>query len=308
MPKSDMTIAGWSINYAYPVLGRKEWIDLLRSRLEEAAKAGCRLMVLPEYTSDHWLHWRKTKKSSPATTMKWIAEEGAVLLDSIAALSRETGIGIVAGSMPHDDGAGRYFNRAWILLPDEKGKIRRLHHDKLVQTPVERENGAWPIRRGRSLTLVEWQGIKIAILICLDVEMPSFIAALQDEEIDLLVIPSMTSGLSGYRRVFDCAKAAAIALFSTVLVVGGIGSLAPGMEGNCAGAAFYIPCEKKLGSKGVLKSIGPLKSTRGKGPLTIARIPVSKIRALREAGPEAWPGPITATSLGAVKRWKVAFA
>jgi predicted amidohydrolase len=175
--------------------------------------------------------------------------------------------------------------------------VRRAFHDKLVATPPELPDGDWPIACGAALTLIEWMGLKLAFLICLDVELPAIAAKLEGEAIDLLIVPSMTGALSGYHRVFDCAKARAIELFASVAVVGGIGEMAWNLGPNCAGASVFVPCETELGSTGRLASVGPLAQIDGPGPLMMADVPVGAVRRLRAAGPEAWPGPFPAHAI-----------
>jgi len=216
----------------------------------------------------------------------------------------QTGVGLIAGTMPHRVGSHGTSNRSWILLPDGKGEVTRAYHDKLVPTPSERTHGEWPIVPGKSLTLIEWRGLKLAVLICLDVEVPAVIARLQEEAIDLLIIPSQTELKSGYHRVFDCAKACAIEMFTSVAVMGGIGTFPGGKGGNCSGAAAYVPCEAALGTIGSIASIGPFDHTEGLGPLLFVDIPVATIRELRRNGPEAWPGPFSGKDM-TWSRWKV---
>src|SRR3546814_10116506 len=70
--------------------------------------------------------------------------------------------------MPWDTGAG-FANRAWLLLPDG----RAIAQDKLCLTPGEQDAASWDLVPGDTLQVVEWEGLKVVILICLDVEMPA---------------------------------------------------------------------------------------------------------------------------------------
>ena len=295
-PIDDLKIGLWSVNFAHRVAGPEAWVELVGARMEEVRAAAGQLLVLPEYVSGHWLHWAQRQQSGIGF-MQWMADQGQAILPRLEALVRKTGIGLVAGSMPHRLGVAATLNRCWILLPDGKGGIRRGAHDKLVATPPERPDGDWPIACGRTLSIVEWRGLRFAFLICLDVEMPAIAARLGDEAIDVIIVPSMTGALSGYHRVFDCAKARAIELFTSVAVVGGIGTLPWDMGANCAGGAVFVPCEQELGSTGRIASVGPLDAAEGPGPLLLATIPVGQIRRLRAEGPEAWPGPFTADGI-----------
>jgi hypothetical protein len=65
-----------------------------------------------------------------------------------------------------------------------------------------------------------------------------------------------------------------------------------------SGVAAYIPCETSLGSSGIAAELPPAEACEGPGPLLIARdLPVGRIRALRRADAEAWPGAWSADHL-----------
>ena len=87
---------------------------------------------------------------------------------------------------------------------------------------------------------------------------------------------------------------------TTVGVVGCIGTAGhPNARPSVGGAAAYLPCEESLGSAGVAAEILPAAAADGPGPLLIARgLPVERVRALRVAGAEAWPGVWSAEHVG----------
>jgi predicted amidohydrolase len=267
---ADFKLALWAANLEHPVHDRAAWLALVEAQILEAKRQGARLLVMPEYVSGHWLHWAPSatagKPMAGASLMNWMAAEGAALLPALELLATRHRMGLIAGTMPVAAAAGRdlgNLNRAWILLPENDGSLRRLHHDKLVPTPAERANGDWPIRLGARVVPFDFLGARLAVLICLDVEMPAVAAKLQDQALDLLIVPSMTGQLSGYHRVFDCAKARAVELFAAVAVVGAIGALAQGQGGNCSGAALFLPCEMHLGATGRAAEIPPQSSCDG---------------------------------------------
>lgn len=294
-------IALWALNMQHPVGDRAAWLALLEQQMLAAKGQGAQLLVLPEYTSAHWLHWAPQGGTPLAghALMDWMAAEGRALLPEIELLVMRHGIGLVAGSMPSAAAPGRdlgNLNRAWILLPQADGSITRLHHDKLVPTPAERADGDWPIRLGSRVVPFEFLGARMAVLICLDVEMPAVAAKLQDQKLDLLIVPSMTAQLSGYHRVFDCAKARAVELFTAVAAVGAVGEMAQGQGGNCSGAALFLPCEMHLGATGRAAEIAPQSAVEGPGPMLVAEVPVAALRRARRHA-EAWPGPFDATEI-----------
>lgn len=294
-----LKIALWAVNLQHEVADRAAWLALLEAQMLEAKRQGAQLLVMPEYVSAQWLHWAEQPMSG-APLMNWMAAEGAALLPEIELLVTRHGIGLIAGSMPVLAAADRTdlgtLNRAWILLPQEDGTLRRLHHDKLVPTPPERATGDWPIRLGGRVTPFEHLGAKMAVLICLDVEMPAVAAKLQAEALDLLIVPSMTAQLSGYHRVFDCAKARAIELMSAVAAVGCIGEAPQNQGGNCSAASLFLPCEMHLGGTGRAAELPPRAKEEGPGPMLVAEVPVAAIRRARRHA-EAWPGPFDAAEI-----------
>jgi predicted amidohydrolase len=294
-----LKIALWAVNLQHQVADRAAWLALLEAQIRDAKRQGADLLVMPEYVSAHWLHWAAAPMSG-APLMNWMAAEGRALLPEIELLVTRHEIGLVAGSMPVLAAAEREdlgtLNRAWILLPQEDGTLRRLHHDKLVPTPPERASGDWPIRLGARVAPFEFRGARIAVLICLDVEMPALAAKLQGEALDLLIVPSMTSQISGYHRVFDCAKARAIELMSAVAAVGCVGEAPQNQGSKCSAASLFLPCEMHLGGTGRAGELPPRSKDDGPGPMLVAEVPVAAIRRARRHA-EAWPGPFDAAEI-----------
>ena len=130
MPTPDtITVALWATNLGRPLNGLEAWAARVDARMAEAAAAGARLLVMPEYASEQWLSFRPdgltTDKEIP-----WLADLAPQALDLLRPLPAKHGIGLMAGTMPWTvDGGQR--NRAWLLLPD--GRV--IHQDKLCLTP-----------------------------------------------------------------------------------------------------------------------------------------------------------------------------
>ena len=220
-----------------------------------------------------------------------LATSGGVLLDDLRPLPARHGVALLAGSWPALSAAG-WVNRAHLLLPE--GRVET--QDKLCLTPSERDPAAWTMVPGDTLRVVTWRGMRLAMPICLDIEQPALAAVLQPLDLDLLLVPSMTSQASGQARVTGCAKARAIELMATVATVGCIGSAAvPQPRPNVGGAAAYLPCEPSLGHTGIAVEALWSAHTEESGPLILARdLPIIAIRALRHGAAEVWPGPWSA--------------
>jgi len=295
---APFSLALWATNLSKPLNGLGAWAAHVEAKMAEAAAAGAKLLVMPEYACEAWLSF-KPEGLKPDREIAWMAEQAPAALELLRPLPEKHGIGLLAGTMPwpFEDG---FANRAWLLLPD--GRV--IAQDKLSLTPGEQDPANWDLRHGKELRLVEWQGLKVATLVCLDIEMPALSQKLAPLQPDLVLVPSMTSRLSGYSRVFSCAKARAVEMMCAVGACGTIGR-APGTTlnpTNVSGCALYLPCEPSLGMNGILESIPPMAEHEGDGPLLFAHdIPFAEIRRLRESGAEVWPGAWRADHIAVVE-------
>lgn len=299
---APFSLALWATNLAKPLNGLEAWAAHVEAKMAEAAKAGAKLLVMPEYACEAWLSF-KPADLRPEREIAWMAEQAPAAVDLLRGLPEKHGIGLLAGSMPwalEAPGEDGYSNRAFLLLPD--GRV--IPQDKLSLTPGEQDPESWDLKPGKEVHLVEWQGLRIVTLICLDIEMPALSQKLAPLRPDLILVPSMTGKLSGYSRVFGCAKARAVELMCAVGACGTVGR-APGTTQNptnVSGCALYLPCEPSLGMNGVLESIPPVAEHEGDGPLLFAHdIPFAEIRRLRESGAEVWPGAWKADHISIVE-------
>ncbi len=291
-PKS-LTLALWAVNLARPLNGIGAWAAAVEARMRTAKEAGADLLVMPEYMSEQWLSFAPQGLTA-REEIPWMAEQAEAALAAVADLPAKYDMALLAGTMPVQvesppDLGSPYLNRAHLLLPD--GRLVR--QDKLCLTPGEKDPEAWHLNTGDRLEVVEWKGMRLATLICLDVEMPALSSLLAPERPDVILVPSMTAKLSGYSRVFGCAKARAIELQAAVAAVGVIGAASTNKprETNTSGCSVFLPCEESLGFVGVHDEIPPADSAEDAGPMLIARdVPLAEIRRLRAGAAEVWPG------------------
>ncbi|MBM3545583.1 MAG: nitrilase [Alphaproteobacteria bacterium] len=286
-----VTLALWAANLSRPLGSLGEWLAVAEAKLDEAEAVGADLLMLPEWMASHWLSFMPADLTRNRE-VAWMAEQAKQALPALARALAKRRLTLLAGSMP-EAVAGGWVNRAYLMLPDGT----RAHQDKLCLTPFEKRPEAWLVQPGRIFSTFDWRGLRIAVAICLDIEQPSLVTRLQGLDLDLVLVPSMTELESGYRRVFDCAKARAVELLCPVAAVGVVGSqvLRSVAEPSTSGAAVYLPCEPGLGHNGIHAEIPMMAETEGDGPLLIARdVPVGACRKLRRAGAEAWPGPWSA--------------
>lgn len=125
-----------------------------------------------------------------------------------AKLAKKHDMLLVAGSMPWhidpENPAAGQTNSAMIFTPEGDAIIQ----DKLSLTPGEQEPENWNLTPGKAFNVIKWRGLNVAVLICLDIEMPALSCVLAPLDIDLLLVPSMTLTPSGYNRVFGLCEGA----------------------------------------------------------------------------------------------------
>ena len=282
----DYAIALCALNLGLAPASPAAFAAHIEEKMAEAARRGARLVMFPEYAIEAALAW-KPEGLPPTAEMAFLAGAGMDLLDLLKPLPARYGISLLCGSMPIACEGG-YSNTAILLTADG----REIRQDKLSLTPGEQDAESWKLTPGTTLKVFELDGLRMAILICLDVEMPALSCLLAPEKLDLLLVPSMTEKLSGYHRVFGCAKARAVELMTAVAVCGTVGS-AKGttqMPTNVSGASLFLPCEEDLGFTGIGGETGATGGEAGDEPFLIARVPFQKIRALRDGSAEVWPG------------------
>jgi predicted amidohydrolase len=289
-----MKVALWSINFERRITSLEDWLALLEAQLTVASQQQVQLLVLPEYLSEHFLSIAPNGLSIEQE-IPWMAQQSEQLLAPIQILSDRYQIAILAGTVPFAKQVGQsieHVNRSYFFSPNHS----LVHQDKLCLTPSEQEPNGWCLTPAKSIKIVQYLGVKIAILICLDIEMPALSVLLAPLDIDLILVPSMTSKPAGYYRVFGCAKARAIELQAAIAVVGPIGRAGDDIVNRTqfsSAAAVYQPCEESLGHRGVLNEreisqgqvLEPLENE-----LLIADIDIEKIRNLRHGSAEVWPG------------------
>jgi len=289
----DYPIALWSFNLGRAPQSVAALAGMIVEGLERAAAEGAKLLVIPEYVGETCLAF-KPDGLLPNQEMSFLADTGEELFSLLAGIPQKLGVSLLAGSWPVKTGRG-LTNTAVLLTADG----REIRQDKLSLTPFEQEEDIWHLVPGTELKVFELDGLKMAILICLDIEMPALSCLLAREEVDVILVPSMTEKLSGYHRVFGCAKARAVELMCAVAACGVIGCSKGTTQNdtNVSGAALFLPCEEELGYTGVGGELAPSGGEDGKDLFLVAPVPVAAIRALRGGGAEVWPGSWSAEQI-----------
>lgn len=105
-------------------------------------------------------------------------------LERVGAIARRHGIAILAGG-PEPLADGGVANAAWFV--DDHGAVIAKHHKIQLFGELDRAHfvaGSAPV------TLAEYRGVKIAVLICFDVEYPETVRAAARAGADLVAVPT----------------------------------------------------------------------------------------------------------------------
>ncbi|MDQ2696769.1 MAG: nitrilase [Pseudomonadota bacterium] len=286
-----LTVALWAANLEPPAVSLAAWIAAVEARLAEVQAGGASLLVLPELACVQWLGFAPAGLALDRQ-VPWLAAVAREAVAALRPLPARYGVALLAGSMPFALEAGQgHANRAWLLLPDG----RAFFQDKLYLTPSEQNPHGWQFTPGRQINVVVWNGLRLGIAVCLDVEATALWARLATLDLDLILVPAKTDLIAGYYRVFGCAKARAVELQTVVCAVGAVGTAfgQPLTDTVVGGAAAFIPCEARLGHTGVAAALEPHGPLSGASPLLYApHLPVGLCRRIRhgEAEAEVWPG------------------
>lgn len=255
-----------------------------RAVLEEAARGGARIAVLPEYLA---LELAATFEQSITgdlhASLVAIQAYRDAWLDLYAALSRELDLVIQPGTFLTDVGSGRYRNRAWWFAPDG----RRGFQDKLQLTAFEKQTGV--IEGGDALRVIDVDGVRAGIAVCYDSEFPLPVRAQAEAGARLLLVPSCTDTHAGARRVeVGClARALENRMFVAQSVTAGEAPWSPALDVNTGEATLYAPMDRGLPADGIVAR------TRGDALWAIADLDVDALDASRRdaqvANDRDWP-------------------
>ncbi len=208
------------------------WRAKVARWVADAVQKGAEVLVFPEYASLE-LSSIGGIGSDLEKSLVGVAALEHEIIDLHRQLARQHGVLIVAGSNPQVNGMTRC-NVAHVFGPQGQ-------HDsftKIMPTPWERD--PWRISGGRELKLFQFNGVKIGLLICYDIEFPLLSRALAEAGAEVILAPSNTETAWGYWRVRT--GAAARALENQVYTV----------HSPCVGAApFCTACAINVGAAGV---------------------------------------------------------
>ena len=115
--------------------------------------------------------------------LAWSARDTEAAIARMAEIARKSGTALVFGG-PERDGA-RLFNSAWLV--DADGTVRA-HHRKIIIPPNQPSERVFT--PGSEVTVGDWNGWRIALLVCFDLEFPECVRAASLQGADIVIVIS----------------------------------------------------------------------------------------------------------------------
>ncbi|NWL78345.1 amidohydrolase [Pseudomonas taiwanensis] len=262
----------------------------------EAAAAGAKLLVLPEYAglvlAGQLAPDERGDLQASIVGIQPLLQDWRALCAGIAA---KLGVYLQPGSLPVRDADGRFRNRAWLFGPG--GELG--YQDKLIMTRFEREQ--WGIAAGEGLKVFDTALGRLGILICYDNEFPLLARTLAEGGADLILAPSCTDTEAGYNRVRIGAQARAlenqIAVLQSPTV--GLAPWSPALDENIGRAGLYVPPDYGMPSNGVIAESPDLCPSTSQW--LICDLDLDEVRRVRTEGQvftrRDWPEQFGQTTL-----------
>ncbi|MBL9143114.1 MAG: hypothetical protein JNM99_05460 [Verrucomicrobiaceae bacterium] len=216
-----MRIDAWT----FDVGTTEDHVEAMASRTEQSWDSGADIVLFPEYS---WAALPGCKDVHEMAAMFW----NTIVPKLQQRLARPGKMAVLGTAPCVVDGELR--NRAPILVNGELGV-----QDKLFLTPWETQ-----FTGGKALQLIEFAGARIAVIICLDIEVPELSVLLRGQSVDLILVPSATETVLGSERITRCASARAVELGCAIVVSPLVGKCTADLvDDNLGRLACYLPSQ-----------------------------------------------------------------
>jgi predicted amidohydrolase len=260
-----------SLNVAlvqYPLVGFLSLDELyakVKGYILRASVNGAQVVVIPELFTLDMLDFTRPEIEQFDTI---IADLFPSFMTEMQTIVNELNIHVLAGSTPVKVN-GKIRNRSFLFGPH----CEPVHQDKIFLTPDEVE---WGWEASDKLSLVQTPWGMTAIIICYDSEFPLISQTLAQQQVNVVLVPSMT-GDSGFTRVRWASQARAIEHMAYVMVTGTAGAPAPGWEMKAQAAVLgpSLPGFTPLIAEGELNK---------ENEIVFAKLDLSKLAEAKKTG------------------------
>jgi predicted amidohydrolase len=221
-----MRIDAWT----FDVGTTEDHVEAIASRVEQSWDSGADIVLFPEYS---WAALPGCATVRETASRFW----NGIIPSLHHRLSRPGKMAVIGTAPCIAEDTLR--NRSPIIVNGEL-----LVQDKLFLTPWETA-----FTGGNTLRLIEFNGLRIAVIICLDIEIPEISVLLRGQRVDLILVPSATETVLGAERVTRCASARSVELGCAVIVSPLVGRCSSDLvDDNVGKLACYLPSQAAFGS------------------------------------------------------------
>jgi deaminated glutathione amidase len=182
-------------------------LDQAKRLIEDAAKQGAGLVVLPE-------NFALMAMSEPERVKQAEVLGKGVIQKFLAAQAKKHGIWLVGGTIPlQGEETGK--SLAASLLFNDKGE-QVAHYDKihmfdvLIKDSGEKYNESQTTEAGNEIIVVDSPFGKIGMAVCYDLRFPELFRNLADKGMDICVLPSAFTAITGKAHWEPLLRARAI--------------------------------------------------------------------------------------------------
>lgn len=211
----------------------------------EAKNEGVSILVMPEYAG---IEIACKKFSTDHELFAAIQPLIPKYTDFYLNLARANQIYIQAGSIIVKTKSGQFVNRAYLFSPNGLYE----YQDKLQLTEYEKSMNL--LQHGNQQKIFETSLGKIGIAVCYDSEFPEIIRPLVQHGASIILVPSYTTTLAGYNRVFLSCRARAIenqCYIAIAYVINNVG-LCGASENTFGQAAILGPADTAFPDDGII--------------------------------------------------------
>ncbi len=238
----------------------------------KAKKENAQILLLPEYAGIE-----AVAKRFETDEQLYIALQSLIpkYLELHQKLAQAHQIYIQAGTIVEQIAANKFVNRAYFFSPN--GSYQ--YQDKLQLTAYEKSLNL--LQHGQEQKIFETAFGKIGIAICYDSEFPEIVRRLVQHGASIILVPSYTTSIAGFNRVFVSCRARAIenqCYVAVSYVINNV-NLSGDEEHTHGQAAIFGPADKGFPENGIIA-----QGKMNKVSLVMADISLEKIEWIRKHG------------------------
>lgn len=250
----------------------KTYSAKMEELVSHAKKIGTDILLLPEYSGTEAACGKFTTEKELFSVLENRLPEYIELFQTLA---HRHHIYIQAGTIIEKTSSGKYANRAYFFSPDKSFG----YQDKLQFTEFEKDLQL--LQPGDKQQIFETPLGNIGIAVCYDSEFPEIVRQLIANDAKIILVPSYTTSVAGYNRVFLSCRARAIenqCFVAASFVVSRV-DLSAEAENTFGQAAIFGPADVGFPDDGIIAQ-GKLNEVM----LVSADVKLQKLDSVRRHG------------------------